>query len=53
MCGVFNTGVQIADAHGSRYTGQGEHRDRAQEMCESRGGRPGLLSLISLRLLWT
>ena len=28
-------------------------RDRAQELCESRGGRPGLPSLISLRFLWT
>ena len=27
--------------------------DRAQELCESRGGRPGLPSLISLRFLWT
>ena len=26
---------------------------RAQELCESRGGRRGLLSLISLRFLWT
>ena len=26
---------------------------RAQEVCESRGGRPGLPSLISLRFLWT
>ena len=26
---------------------------RAQELCESRGGRPGLPSLISLRFLWT
>ena len=25
----------------------------AQELCESRGGRPGLPSLISLRFLWT
>ena len=25
----------------------------AQELCESRGGRPGLLSLINLRFLWT
>ena len=24
----------------------------AQELCESRGGRPGLPSLISLRFLW-
>ena len=24
-----------------------------QELCESRGGRPGLPSLISLRFLWT
>ena len=26
---------------------------RAQELYESRGGRPGLPSLISLRFLWT
>ena len=26
---------------------------RAQELCESRGGRPGLPSLIILRFLWT
>ena len=26
---------------------------RPQELCESRGGRPGFPSLISLRLLWT
>ena len=26
---------------------------RAQELCESRGGRPGLPSLVSLRFLWT
>ena len=26
---------------------------RAQELCESRGGRPGLPSLISLQFLWT
>ena len=26
---------------------------RAQELCESRGGRPGLPSLISLPFLWT
>ena len=25
----------------------------AQELCESRGGRPGLTSLINLRFLWT
>ena len=30
------------------------HREtRAQELCESRGGRPGLPSLINLRFLWT
>ena len=28
-------------------------RVRAQELCKSRGGRPGLPSLISLRFLWT
>ena len=26
---------------------------RVQELCESRGGRPGLPSLINLRFLWT
>ena len=26
---------------------------RAQELCESRGGCPGLPSLLSLRFLWT
>ena len=26
---------------------------RVQELCESRGGRPGLPSLISLQFLWT
>ena len=26
---------------------------KAQELCESRDGRPGLPSLISLRFLWT
>ena len=26
---------------------------RVQELCQSRGGRPGLPSLINLRLLWT
>ena len=26
---------------------------RAQELCESRGGRPGLPSLLSPRFLWT
>ena len=26
---------------------------RAQKLCQSRGGRPGLPSLISLRFLWT
>ena len=29
------------------------YQSRAQELCESRGGRPGLPSLISLRFLWT
>ena len=27
--------------------------DKTQELCESRGGRPGLPSLINLRFLWT
>ena len=32
--------------------GTASHTD-PQELCESRGGRPGLPSLISLRFLWT
>ena len=31
----------------------GKAQFRAQELCESRGGRLGLPSLISLRFLWT
>ena len=33
----------------------GIHGDvpRVQELCESRGGRPGLPSLINLQFLWT
>ena len=27
--------------------------NRAQELCESRGGRPGLPSLTNLQFLWT
>ena len=30
-----------------------QQKFRPQELCESRGGRPGLRSLISLRFLWT
>ena len=30
-----------------------ETDSRAQELCESRGGRPWLPSLINLRFLWT
>ena len=29
------------------------HTRQQQELCESRGGRPGLPSLINLRFLWT
>ena len=32
---------------------QQDKTNRAQERCESRGGRPGLPSLIILRFLWT
>ena len=40
------------------FVGVKQHFDnntgfRAQELCESRGGRPGLPSLINLRFLWT
>ena len=42
--------------------GSGQKRERArepstchrvQELCESRGGRPGLPSPVNLRFLWT
>ena len=33
--------------------GERKRRSRAQELCESRGGRPGLPSLVNLRFLWT
>ena len=33
--------------------GEKKRENRAQELCESRGGRPGLPSLISLWFLWT
>ena len=39
---------ELVKPHGARPYGL-----RAQELCESRGGRPGLPSLISLRFLWT
>ena len=32
---------------------RGLENSKAQELCESRGGRPGLPSLISLWFLWT
>ena len=35
------------------YIYEEEEESRAQELCESRGGHPGLPSLISLRFLWT
>ena len=38
---------------GSTKQTQQLSRYRAQELCESRGGRPGLPSLINLRFLWT
>ena len=38
---------------GTHISSMCETRFRVQELRESRGGRPGLLSLISLRFLWT
>ena len=42
---------------GPQYEGEEEKEEeeefRVQELCESRGGRPGLPSLINLRFLWT
>ena len=35
------------------YVDVKQHWTRTHELCESRGGRPGLPSLISLRFLWT
>ena len=56
---LWRTGKESALADGfSRgpiytYIGPWTGSSRAQELCESREGRPGLLSLISLRFLWT
>ena len=38
----------VIDYPSARYT-----LSLTQELCESRGGRPGLPSLISLQFLWT
>ena len=38
---------------GRKATLNNKSTSRAQELCESRGGRPGLPSLINLRFLWT
>ena len=35
------------------FNNNNNRSNRAQELCESRGGRPGLSSLINLRFLWT
>ena len=63
--GVTNYGNGVTN-YGSGVTnyGNGWRKDvvnqcfeaalhRGQELCESRGGRPGLPSLINLRFLWT
>ena len=44
---MFTKEAAKADVRGSRWFFRG------QELCESRGGRSGLPSLISLRFLWT
>ena len=36
-----------------QYYASVARRSSSQELCESRGGRPGLPSLINLRFLWT
>ena len=43
----------IRGSLGIKGSEKGQIQLRAQEMCESRGGRPGLLSLINLWFLWT
>ena len=52
---LFGKGPSVACTRGTMYEHQpvllGFHR--AQELCESRGGRPRLLSQINLRFLWT
>ena len=52
MCEPFSPEILPAEAVIGSAT-PAAVQDRAQELCESRGGRPGLPSLISLRFLWT
>ena len=52
----FNVSLKSPDyVHKPHLMKRKESRSglRAHELCESRGGRPGLSSLISLRFLWT
>ena len=48
------TGISLRNVEVGQYTEKADAElARAQEVCESPGGRPGLPSLISLRFQWT
>ena len=49
---VVNTVIPIAKSRALLKRKEKE-KEEAHELCESRGGRPGLPSLINLRFLWT
>ena len=50
--GLAQWGVEDRCLTGVDKFSEEDQSTRAQELCESRGGRPGLLSLINLRFLW-
>ena len=52
MCNASQGGVLRMRTQINGLRGIGDFF-RAQELCENRGGRPGLPSLINLRFLWT
>ena len=45
--------VSLLESGDQCYIKAVNNTGRVQELCESRDGRPGLPSLISLRFLWT
>ena len=53
MCKHFHRNVALSKPRQGKSGMVNRNVIRVQELCESRGGRPGLPSLISLRFLWT
>ena len=53
VCGSLRRVDVDTKGLGLNWGERGTAQHGGQEPCESRGGRPGLPSLISLRFLWT